>query len=144
MVAKTDLTQDAEVVGRCVRMPAIPAYKTYVASLDVAIVRPKGMVSQEALLSLLSQPEFREHCIGYTNGTTVLHMSKDALPAYTLTLPDDDRMTEMVERVSVLGATNDRLLAELHSLSQLRDFLLPRLLSGELRIEAAEEMAEMV
>lgn len=38
LVAKTDLTQEAEVVGRCVRMPHLPRFDTYVASLDVAIV----------------------------------------------------------------------------------------------------------
>ena len=81
--AKTDLTQNAEVVGRCVRLPVIPAFRSFAASLDAIVVRPTGKVARGVLLALLSQPDFREHCAGYANGTTVLHMN-NALPDYQL------------------------------------------------------------
>ena len=29
---------------------------------------------------LLSTREFKGHCVGYSNGTTVLHLSKKAIP----------------------------------------------------------------
>ncbi len=142
LVAKTDLTQGAEVVGRCVRMPLIPAFETYFASLDAAIVRPKGNLAKEALLALLSQDEFREHCLGYANGTTVLHLSKEALPAYDLTLPDGIQTLLLVDRVSALAAQQDQTLAEVYALTELRTFLLPRLLSGELRATESQVQLE--
>ena len=141
LVAKTDLTQGAEVVGRCVRMPLIPTFKACCASLDVAVVRPKGNLVKEALLALLSQAEFREHCLGYANGTTVLHLSKEALPAYDLTLPDAIQTQLLVDRVLALAAQQDRTIAEVNVLTELRNFLLPRLLSGEL--QAAESQLQL-
>jgi type I restriction enzyme S subunit len=140
MVAKTDLTQDAEVIGRCLRMPALPQFESYVASLDIAIVRSKGQLPQLALCALLTQAEFRDHCLGFVNGTTVLHMSKAALESYTLPVLDAGQVAALTTRVEALAGQQDRTLVELYHLQQMRDFLLPRLLSGELRVAAAEEI----
>lgn len=142
MVAKTDLTQGAEVIGRCLRMPALPQFESYVASLDIAIVRSKGQLPQLALCALLAQAEFRDHCLGFVNGTTVLHMSKAALETYTLPLLDAGQVAALTTRVEALAAQQDRTLIELYHLQQMRDFLLPRLVSGELRVTAAEELVE--
>ena len=143
LVAKTDLTQDAEVVGRCMRMPDIRGFAKFVASLDAAVLRPSSSVPREVLLAVLSLREFRDHCLGYANGTTVLHLSKDALPAYTVTLPDSVQMARLTETISSLGVQQDHALAELHATAAMHDFLLPRLLSGELRVsEAADQLEE--
>jgi len=142
MVAKTDLTQGAEVIGRCLRMPALPQFESYVASLDIAIVRSKGQLPQLALCALLAQPEFRDHCLGFVNGTTVLHMSKAALETYRLPVLDDGQVAALTTRVEALAAQQDRTLVELYHLQQMRGFLLPRLISGELRVAAAEELVE--
>ena len=142
MVAKTDLTQSAEVIGRCLRMPALPQFESYVASVDIAIVRSKGQLPQLALCALLAQAEFRDHCLGFVNGTTVLHMSKAALETYTLPVLEAGQVAALTTRVEALAAQQDRTLVELYHLQQMRDFLLPRLISGELRVAAAEELVE--
>jgi type I restriction enzyme S subunit len=142
MVAKTDLTQGAEVIGRCLRMPDLPQFDRYVASLDIAIVRSKGQLPQLTLCALLAQPEFRDHCLGFVSGTTVLHMSKAALETYTLPVLDTGRVAALTTRVDALAAQQDRTLIELYHLQQMRDFLLPRLVSGELRVAAAEDLVE--
>jgi type I restriction enzyme S subunit len=142
MVAKTDLTQDAEVIGRCLRMPALPQFESYVASLDVAIVRTKGEIPQVTLGAILAQPEFRDHCLSFVNGTTVLHMSKAALETYEIPVLSPEAVAALSPRLETIAAQQDRSLVELHHLEQLYDFLLPRLVSGELRVAAAGELVE--
>jgi type I restriction enzyme S subunit len=142
MVAKTDLTQGAEVIGRCLRMPALPQFRRYVASLDIAIIRSKGQLPQLTLCALLAQQEFRDHCLGFVNGTTVLHMSKAAFETYTIPVLDDGQIASLTNRVETLAAQQDRTLIELHHLQEMRDFLLPRLVAGEMRVKAAEDLAE--
>jgi type I restriction enzyme S subunit len=143
MVAKTDLTQDAEVIGRCLRMPGISNFTSYIASLDIAIVRPTSTTSAPVLHALLSQPDFRDHCLGYTNGTTVLHLGKSALPDYDVALPDARESAWLEEQVRAITAVQDASWAKLVSLRELRNFLLPRLLSGELRVSEAAKLAEV-
>jgi type I restriction enzyme S subunit len=142
MIAKTDLTQDAEVIGRCLRMPTLPQFASYVASLDIAIVRTKGEIPQTTLGAILAQPEFRDHCLGFVNGTTVLHMSKAALETYTVPVLAPEVITPLTARIQAIIELQDRSLIELHYLQETRDFLLPRLVSGELRVAAAEALAE--
>lgn len=142
LVAKTDLTQNAEVVGRCLRMPDISGYTSFVASLDVAIVRPTANVSGPVLHALLAQQDFRDHCLGYTNGTTVLHLGKNALPDYELVLPDARQSRVLEERVDALTAVQDASWRKLRELRELRSFLLPCLLSGDLRVRVANEAGE--
>lgn len=143
MVAKTDLTQGAEVIGRCLRMPALPQFQQYVASLDIAVVRSNGKLPQLTLCALLAQQEFRDHCLGFVNGTTVLHMSKDALETYTIPALEDEQVASLTKRIEALASQQDRAQTELHHLQELRDFLLPRLIAGELRVGAAEDLEEV-
>lgn len=144
LVAKTDLTQGAEVIGRCLRMPALPEFEQYVASLDIAIVRSRGELPQLVLCALLAQPEFRDHCLGFVNGTTVLHMPKAALETYALPVLDADQIASLSARVDALASQQDRAFVNLHHLSETRNFLLPRLIAGELRVEAASDLVEAV
>lgn len=55
VVALTDLTQAAEVVGRAVRVPGSPSFKKLVASLDLAIIRPRTDSPVEFLLGVIDR-----------------------------------------------------------------------------------------
>jgi type I restriction enzyme S subunit len=82
-------------------------------------------------VSYLSSPEFKNHAFSYVNGTTVLHLSKKALPEYEITLPNDKTIIEqangLIEPLYRQIATN---IEESAYLAALRDILLPRLVTG--------------
>lgn len=141
VVAQTDLTQGAEVVGRGVRVPRSTKYGTLVASLDLAIVRPRGDMPVEFLFGLLSSEAFRQHCRNRVTGTTVLHLAKDAIPTWqapVVPFPEQIRFAKtartLLARMDALSEENDRLVA-------LRDSLLPEMLSGRLRVPVREAAA---
>lgn len=134
VVALTDLTQDAEVVGRGVRVPGSIKYERLVASLDLAIVRPRGDMLKEYLFGLLSSESFRQHCRSHVTGTTVLHLAKDAISSWKapiLPLSDQIRFAQLardlLDRMDAL--TNENIVLE-----SLRYTLLPELLTGRVRI----------
>lgn len=140
VVAQTDLTQGAEVVGRALRIPSTTGYERLVASLDLIIVRPKAGIEPEYLYGLLSQERFRQHCRSRTSGTTVLHLASDALPSYGFDLPRAPARAEYVATVQPLLEQRDQLAGESQTLAALRDTLLPELLSGRLRVPEAEDL----
>ena len=90
VVAHTDLTQDAEVLGN-------PAFifdnggfeKMYIAMDLVKVVSKHQDISSSFLYYLMKDRAFKGHCVGYSNGTTVLHLSKKAIPEYQVYLPND-------------------------------------------------------
>ncbi|MBN9629940.1 MAG: restriction endonuclease subunit S [Actinobacteria bacterium] len=136
VVAQTDLTQGAEVVGRGVRVPRSGKYDTLVASLDLAIVRPVAGMPVEYLYGLLSSEAFRQHCRAHVTGTTVLHLAKDAMPTWSAPIVPRDEQERFAESVRPMFARTDALAEESARLLALRDALLPEMLSGRVRVSA--------
>jgi type I restriction enzyme S subunit len=144
VVAQTDLTQRAEVIGRPVRIRNGDSPDRLVASLDLAIVRPREPLTNEFMLALLSTKSFRDHAISYCNGTTVLHMSARALPDYLFRMPSAEALREITSMMSPLLARSDAAGREAHAGAALRDTLLPPLVAGVLSVRDAEALAEEV
>lgn len=140
VVAQTDLTHAAEVVGRAVRVPGSP-YLTLVASLDLAIVRPSHGMNPTYLLGLLRQASFREHCRTNTTGTTVLHLRSGAIEEFAAMIPASAVQEKYASAADPLLRVVDAAAAENRTLAATRDSLLPQLMSGKLRVRDAEDAA---
>ena len=134
IVAQTDVTQAAEVIGRPALIYGSSDYKTLVASLDLLVLRPKPPVTVPLLYGLLQGFDFHNHALARVNGTTVLHLQKDAIPAFRFALPTQSIVAEFTRTVSQLISTQQIKVAESRNLTALRDALLPKLMSGEIRI----------
>jgi type I restriction enzyme S subunit len=139
IVAFTDVTQAADVIGKPAIVLQNPKFSTLVASLDLGIVRTtSNRLGKFFLYNLLSTPRFKGHVEGYTNGTTVLHLGKGALETFEFALPRQEIMEKFEEIATPLWSQVQDLYLQNLVLEALRDALLPRLMSGELRIP--EEM----
>lgn len=135
LVAHTDLTQNADVIGNAEMLLSTAGYSNIIISMDVVKVLPKKNVSKFLLAAILKDNRFKQHCLGYVNGTTVLHLRKKALPEYILAFPDNienvNKLTELLEMFYKQIALN---IEENTRLAQLRDTLLPKLMSGEIDV----------
>ena len=136
LVAHTDLTQNAEIVGNPAIVLSKGGYEKLIMSMDLTKVISKiDGVTNGLLYCILSTSRFKEHALGYVNGTTVLHMSKKAVPEYACAFPKDINqirdlcitLDSIYKRMAVTYDENSRL-------SLLRDTLLPRLMSGKLEV----------
>ena len=143
VIACTDVTQAAEVIGRPAIVQATAVYRTLVASLDTLIVRPSRKCMTRTLLYFLAiSDEFVAHTYAHTTGTTVLHLAKNAVPSYRFIQPPtqlvqcfDDIAGPLLERIQ-------EARKESEFLAVLRDTLLPKLISGELRVKDMENTLE--
>jgi type I restriction enzyme S subunit len=139
VIACTDVTQDAEVIGRPAIVRGTGVYRRLVASLDTLIVRPRSSSMTRSFLYFLCGTEaFVAHTFAYTTGTTVLHLAKEAVPSFMFARPS----MELVKQFDALaGPALNRIQAleeESRTLAALRDALLPKLISGALRVKDAE------
>lgn len=142
VVAQTDLMQAADVIGRVVRVPKDADTGRLVASLDLVIVRPRGRTPVEYLYGVLREERFRQHCRARSSGTTVLHLSRDALPQYAAPeVPIEDQESFALLARPLLDK-QDALTRESARLASLRDALLPELLSGRIRVTEASEAVD--
>lgn len=135
LVAHTDLTQNADVIGNAEMLLTFDKYSDIIFSMDLVKVLPKQTFPYKYLLAaLLKNPHFKKHCMGYVNGTTVLHMSKKALPEYIVNLPSIEEIQSMDNAFKAYYLKMAEILQENNSLSTLRDTLLPKLMSGEITV----------
>lgn len=146
VISLTDVTQAAEVIGRATFARGGSGHDTLVASLDVGILRPidEDRTPPEFLHQVFNSEDFLAHALAHVTGTTVLHLAKNAVPDYKMILPEA-RVIEAFERIA--GSLRERIQTteiESNTLATLRDALLPRLMSGELRIREAEKQVEEV
>ena len=135
LVAHTDLTQNAEVIGNAEPILSMSGYNDIVFSMDVVKVLPKEGVSRFLIAALLQDGRFKAHALGYINGTTVLHLSKKALPEFELLLPPDlEELAPLANTVEAMYRKIADNIDESTHLANLRDTLLPRLMSRELDV----------
>lgn len=136
LVAHTDLTQNADVIGNAEMLLSKAGYLDVIISMDVVKVMPQKGISKFLLAVLLKDNRFKQHCLGYINGTTVLHLSKKALPEFTFAFPNSvDTVNELTQTLECLYKKLASNIAENTRLAQLRDILLPKLMSGEIDVD---------
>lgn len=135
LVAHTDLTQNADVIGNAELLLTKGNYESIIFSMDLVKVLPNNSFPYKFLLAaMLKSKVFKGHCLGYVNGTTVLHLSKKALPEFEIKIPSESEANMMNDTLASLYKRMAEVLQENDRLTRLRDTLLPKLISGELKI----------
>jgi type I restriction enzyme S subunit len=143
VVAYTDVTQAAEVIGKPAIVRSDANFGTLVASLDVGIVRPTSKrVPIPFLYCLFLTKQFQAHTYAHATGTTVLHLSSKAVPNYESCIPPQPIAEAFAELTNPLFQVVDQNEQQSRTLATLRDTLLPKLLSGELSTTAATAIIE--
>lgn len=143
IVAYTDVTQAAELIGKPAIVVGVDAFSTLVASLDVGIVRTEPARSTKLFLyGLFNTDAFQAHTLAHTSGTTVLHLAKDGVGSFVFPCPPIALIERFESAASALMARKQVNSDAISTLSELRDTLLPRLISGQLRLPEVQAQLE--
>lgn len=105
--------------------------------MDVAKVVAKEPLKSPFLYFLMRTEMFKQHCVSYANGTTVLHLPRVAVPQYQVILPKDLGAKKVTDFNAIAEVTVNKLTANIQAIQALtatRESLLPRLMSGEIRV----------
>ncbi|GAA4781572.1 hypothetical protein GCM10023219_32440 [Stakelama sediminis] len=115
-------------------------------STEFIVMRSKSPVPPQVAYLIARDPEFRGTAIRSMSGTSGRQRaSVNALTAYFAAIPDDEKTWV------VLGSLLDPIFYKIaanaeenQTLAQTRDLLLPKLMSGEIRVGEAEREVEKV
>ncbi len=143
VVAYTDVTQAADIIGKPALVVDNPKYEKLVISLDVSVVRTNLDIYKTFFYNLMKTEAFQNHTLSYTSGTTVLHLSKDAVPEYEFFCPNVELVEVFDNIVNKHYSSINLNINENIMLENIRNTLLPKLISGELALDdLPEEIAE--
>jgi type I restriction enzyme S subunit len=84
-------------------------------------------------------PRLRQVVVGFSNGTTVNMLPLDSLQRPRLAVPPASLVQVFDRTISPIFAKQEQLQLGSETLAQLRDVLLPKLMSGEVRLKEAEK-----
>jgi len=143
IIANTDMTQQRDILGRPLLVPSgmEPGFISHHV-FKVEVGERFGNQIRDFLFFSFQQAVFRERAVGYATGTTVLALPRDALEDHCVVLPSQSLLMAFSDVVSPLLSTIHENEERATLLTQLRDTLLPRLISGQLRLPQAAALIE--
>ncbi|HBA65315.1 MAG TPA: restriction endonuclease subunit S [Methylococcaceae bacterium] len=136
IIANTEQGHEFKLIG----FPAIvPAHfgDTGIFSQHIYRLIPKidSYLTTEYLYYLLMTKMVREQVISATNGSTVNMLSIDGLQRPEFRLPPKERIAEFTAIVKSWWKKKEVNQSQIQTLEKLRDTLLPKLMSGEVRVK---------
>lgn len=93
---------------------------------------PRSKFSNEYLYLYFKY--IRQQLVNLSNGSVFNNLKTDILRAYPTVLPDDDTLQRFDDVIKPIFVQIQNLTRESHMLSELRDSILPKLMSGELDV----------
>ena len=111
-----------------------------IASHHIYRVRPKptSWLTGHYVCSLLNSTGMHDVVSGYANGTTVNMLPIDGVQKPQLVMPPGRVVTVFDTLAKALRARSEEIVLESGVLAALRDALLPRLVSGQVRVRVVK------
>ncbi|MFA7437095.1 restriction endonuclease subunit S [Castellaniella sp.] len=111
-----------------------------VCSTDIVVIAPKLPIWFGFVLAHVSSDAFVEYTNAGSTGTKMPRTNWTEMARYLIVLPHESVAAAFNHHIQ---AASEEIIAKIHeskSLAQLRDTLLPKLISGELRVPDAERI----
>ena len=115
-----------------------------ICSTDIVVVTPRAPHLSAFTLSCLSSDEFVSYTDQASTGTKMPRTNWKTMAQYKMFCPDEQIARAFQSLAQPLVETVSANIYESRTLARTRDFLLPKLMSGEIRLREAEKAVEAV
>lgn len=103
-------------------------------STEILVLRPQDGAYWGLVLGHASSSAFIEHCVLHSTGTRMPRAEWKDVKAYPIAIPPAEIAAEFTVQVRSIYERTNALVVQLRALTELRDALLPKLVSGELEV----------
>jgi len=132
IVAHTDLTKGA-IIGKSIIILDSFGFDKLIISMDTVKVNTKSNnISNSLIRQIINDKSFSDYAMGFVNGSTVLHLSKKALPNYDINLPKDrPKINKLSEDLNSLTTYQKHIIKIDSKLIEAKTLLLSKMTSIE-------------
>lgn len=141
LIAMTDVTRNADIIGRAIIVP--DSYKELVCSMDVAKVIPSKRLTESYVMMLFNTIHYHNYIKWFASGTIVLHLNLDGMKWYNAELPPQELLEKFDHLYNPVAKRINETTIQNQKLSELRDWLLPMLMNGQVRVVGDEGEVRM-
>jgi type I restriction enzyme S subunit len=140
LIAITDVTRNADIIGKAIIVPNY--YSELVISMDIAKISPSKILSESFLMMLFNSNQYHNYIKWFASGTIVLHLNLDGMNWYRTEIPPKTLLNKfdsihlpIASRIAETSKQNQKL-------AELRDWLLPMLMNGQVRIDKLSDQED--
>ena len=138
LIACTDLTRNADIVGSPIIVPFDE--QKYVFSMDLAKIDSKvDYINKYYLYSTLRMEHYHNYIKKWASGTNVLHLNLDGMNWYSISVPPIELQEEYSQIILNFSKKTNKNIQENQELTKLRDWFLPMLMNGQVKVEYMNE-----
>jgi type I restriction enzyme S subunit len=135
IVTMTDLSQDTDTLGYPAFVPTIAGKRLlHNQRVGKVVFRKDHSDKRHFIYNLMRSEVYRHYIIGRSTGMAVRHTSPSSICDFEFALPDSSIINSFEKQIEPHRQRERLNQLEIQTLTQLRDTLLPKLMSGEVRV----------
>lgn len=131
---QTAIKFETDIIGRAMLVPDI-FNGDVVFSHHVNVIRTQDEFMKFYLLYLFNTDYYHKYIAGFTNGTNILGLSFNGVEDYMTEIPSYDLLKNFGNIILNFEKKKSLIIIENEQLLSLRDFLLPMLMNGQIKID---------
>ena len=132
LIATTDMTRDADVIGRPIWVSK--EYDEFVYSMDLVKITPKEDLLASFLYFTLKDKNYHRYIKPFASGTNVLHLNTQGILDYVFILPPKDLQTKFEDFYSGIKERSFVLRNEINALREYKNYVTPLFMNGQATI----------
>jgi type I restriction enzyme S subunit len=131
---QTALDPRKDIIGKTFLVPDI--FKTeIISSHHVTTINVKEKDLKFYLYKLFNTEYFHRYISGYSSGTSILGLNIEGVLSYWTDIPNNELLSRFKDIVINVEKQKNRIIKENQQLTQLRDWLLPMLMNGQITVK---------
>jgi type I restriction enzyme, S subunit len=136
IITMTDLSVNGDTLGFPALVPTIQSKILLHNQRLGKVIINNNSIEKGFLYQLLLQDNYRQYILSGATGTTVRHTSPNRISSYKFILPSQS-ILKIYERIFTSLRNKEKInFLQSNTLSKLRDELLPKLMSGKVRVKS--------
>jgi type I restriction enzyme S subunit len=135
VVTMTDLSVDGDTLGYSALIPDSFGNEKYLHNQRVGKVEFKTDIGKFFIYHLMKTEEYQWYILSAASGTSIRHTSPTSICSYKFKLPPTNKIMEFENQYSGMREKIKKNQIQIRTLTSMRDNLLPKLMSGEVRVK---------
>lgn len=135
IVTMTDLSVDGDTLGYSALIPDNYKNEIYLHNQRVGKIEFKKNIGKYFIYFLMKTEDYQWYILSGASGTSIRHTSPTSICSYNFKIPPENIIDEFEILCSDVLKKVRKNQNQIRTLTSLRDTLLPKLMSGEVRIE---------
>jgi len=134
VIATRQQSDNLPILGFPARVPISLEGKKVIVGTNLYKVNNDSEISNSILFQLFKSEEYKNHILANSKGSTVRMITKDSIELFEIKLPPKETIKKCELILQAIDNKIEINKAQIQTLTQTRDSLMPKLMSGKIEI----------